>query len=265
MLQRYGKVRRYATVLTTMIVMTLAVTNVQAATEFAAPGFRTAYYAGEGITPNFWGPLSHASDPLEQLYNGSKRTIQYFDKGRMEFTNGQVTFGLLATEMVTGRLQAGDQDFVNLTPPNKPVAGDEDGQGATYLDIYNNRSLVLTGTPNRVGQEFSLYFVKGQFVSDRSGAIGLRAVALTDYDNTTRHNVIQVFRRYRDVVGFSTIGYAISEPFASYFTVGGVQTAVIVQVFERRVLTYTPDNPPDYQVEMGNIGRHYFFWRNIDN
>jgi hypothetical protein len=36
---------------------------------------------------------------------------------------------------------------------------------------------------------------------------------------------------------------------------------VMVQVFERRVLTYTADNPPAFQVEMGNIGQHYYQWR----
>lgn len=35
----------------------------------------------------------------------------------------------------------------------------------------------------------------------------------------------------------------------------------MVQVFERCVLTYTADNPPAFQVEMGNIGVHYYRWR----
>jgi hypothetical protein len=34
-----------------------------------------------------------------------------------------------------------------------------------------------------------------------------------------------------------------------------------VQLFERRVLTYTPTNPAAYQVEFGNIGQHYHRWR----
>jgi hypothetical protein len=36
---------------------------------------------------------------------------------------------------------------------------------------------------------------------------------------------------------------------------------VLVQPFERRVLTYTPSNAPAWRVEMGNIGRHYYEWR----
>jgi hypothetical protein len=36
---------------------------------------------------------------------------------------------------------------------------------------------------------------------------------------------------------------------------------VLVQLFERRILTYNPANPPAFQVEMGNVGRHYVAWR----
>jgi len=36
---------------------------------------------------------------------------------------------------------------------------------------------------------------------------------------------------------------------------------VLIQAFERRVLTYTPANADPFKVEMGNVGRHYFDWR----
>lgn len=35
---------------------------------------------------------------------------------------------------------------------------------------------------------------------------------------------------------------------------------VMVQVDERRILTYIADTPPASQVEMGNIGVHYYRW-----
>jgi Tol biopolymer transport system component len=40
-----------------------------------------------------------------------------------------------------------------------------------------------------------------------------------------------------------------------------VEKDVLVQLFERRVLTYTPSNPAGFQVEMGNVGQHYYRWR----
>ena len=35
----------------------------------------------------------------------------------------------------------------------------------------------------------------------------------------------------------------------------------MIQAYERRVLTYVPTNDTGFQVEMGNIGQHYFDWR----
>jgi len=43
--------------------------------------------------------------------------------------------------------------------------------------------------------------------------------------------------------------------------VGGVERPILFQVFERRVLTYNPANPPAFRVEMGNVGQHYYWWR----
>jgi hypothetical protein len=42
--------------------------------------------------------------------------------------------------------------------------------------------------------------------------------------------------------------------------VGGAPADVLIQCFERRCLTYTPDNAPEWQVESGNVGQHYYRW-----
>jgi len=236
--------------------------TASAATEFCNDTFKGAYSLGESIVPNFWGPIEHASDCRTQDYTntpGGKRDVQYFDKARMEITRGQLTFGLLATEMVTGRIQAGDRDFVNQDPSTTPVAGDEDGGGPSYATIYDNRNALMGGKSQQIGQVINLGFTaSNKLVTLDDPSL----IPLTDYDSVTRHNVVSPFTRYRDLVGFATIGYAISEPFAANFTVGGVDRIIAVQVFERRILTYTPKNPDPFKVEMGNIGRHYFYWRN---
>ena len=36
---------------------------------------------------------------------------------------------------------------------------------------------------------------------------------------------------------------------------------LVVQVFQRRLLTYTASNPDPFRVEFGNIGKHYYQWR----
>src|SRR5690348_2139881 len=109
-----------------------------AATSFANPAFQAQWQAGEAITPNFWGPLSLAREGQQEPYveaPGGQRLVQYFDKARMELTNpatGVVTNGLLATELITGRLQVGDNAFQTLSPAGVPVAGDPDNIGPTY-------------------------------------------------------------------------------------------------------------------------------------
>ncbi|CAA9245390.1 MAG: hypothetical protein AVDCRST_MAG26-1639, partial [uncultured Chloroflexia bacterium] len=56
-------------------------------------------------------------------------------------------------------------------------------------------------------------------------------------------------------------GYPITEPYWTVARVGGVDKHVLAQLFERRALTYTPGNPPGFEVEMGNVGQHYHQWR----
>jgi hypothetical protein len=57
------------------------------------------------------------------------------------------------------------------------------------------------------------------------------------------------------------LGYPITEPYWTNVKIGGASKWVLVQAFQRRVLTYVADNPPGWQVEMGNVGRHYYDWR----
>ena len=56
-------------------------------------------------------------------------------------------------------------------------------------------------------------------------------------------------------------GLPITEAYWAKVKVGGQVKDVLIQAFERRVLTYTPSNPPAFRVEWGNIGRHYYTWR----
>jgi hypothetical protein len=57
------------------------------------------------------------------------------------------------------------------------------------------------------------------------------------------------------------IGLPLMEPVWVQAIVDKKAKDVLLQCFERRCLTYTPDNAPEWRVEMGNVGRHYFDWR----
>ena len=56
-------------------------------------------------------------------------------------------------------------------------------------------------------------------------------------------------------------GYPVTGAFWVKAKVGGKEVPILFQVFERRVLTYNPANPPAFRVEMGNVGQHYYQWR----
>ena len=60
---------------------------------------------------------------------------------------------------------------------------------------------------------------------------------------------------------YFVVGLPITEAYWVTAMVGGKSKTVLVQAFERRVLTYTPDNPEGFRVEMGNVGLHYLAWR----
>jgi hypothetical protein len=99
------------------------------------------------------------------------------------------------------------------------------------------------------------------------------------YDQTSNHNIAAPFWEAFAAEGLvidpvtggdqqaplfdwrTVVGAPITEPAWARVTVGGVPTWLVVQLFERRVLTYRPDAPAGWQVEMGNVGRHAHAWR----
>lgn len=235
-----------------------------AASAFANPAFQAQWQQGETLAPNFWGPLSNATEGRQELYkeaHGGTRLVQYFDKGRMELTNGVLTNGLLATEMFRGQVQVGDATFQPQAPPAITVAGDPDNPGPTYAGLSTaGAALFVAAASKPVGFTVTTTVDAGGAIIPGGNSVN-SATTIAAFDATTQHNVPGSFAQYRDQVGLAAIGYALSEPFLAKVKVAGAGRLVMVQVFERRVLTYTAENPDPYKVEMGNIGQHYYQWR----
>jgi hypothetical protein len=241
-------------------------TALQATSGFAAPQFQAQWNSGEALAPNFWGLLTTAHEKQQEPYveaPGGQRVVQYFDKARMELTaTGTVTNGLLARELILGSVQMGDDAFQKGTPAAIPVAGDLDNPGPTYAMIGANSATLMAETASTEGDQPTLSLsttgvvglYKGPYFSDPF-------VVMSHPDATTHHNIPKAFCDFRARVGLSSIGYAIAEPFWSTVKVGGQQKDVLIQAFQRRVLTYTPTNADPYKIEFGNIGQHYYQWR----
>ncbi len=225
-----------------------------------------------------WGPQVNSSR-LEAYADapGGQRQVWYFDKGRLELNNpqtGQITSGLLVNELVTGQIQTGDAARENRAPAAVAVAGDPGVPGAI---TYATLNAVRIAAPRAAGSPITEQLQPDGSVRAATGG-DATGVTTATYIRETNHTVASVFWQYLNSAGltiqngqavngslfdptFFVVGLPITEAYWMTATVGGVTRTILVQAFERRVLTYTPSNPDPFKVEMGNVGQHYVAWR----
>ncbi len=282
--------RRWLTVLV-LLMLVIAETSPAVAESIANTNFQNVWartdqpvVSGQTHRTWMWGPTANTPALWEPYFESpdGQRQVQYFDKTRMEITHPDgdqssiwyVTNGLLAKELITGQLQLGDGSFVRHDPAQVNVAGDSnDPNGPTYATfnplmgkpaISNDRQIIQTvDRAGNVGSDQNL---------------GSYNVTAKDVGAPTNHSVASVFWDFMNSSGtvnvnganvtdtlfanpFYATGYPLTEAYWTTVLVGGVQKQVLVQVFERRVLTYTPSNDQGWQVEAGNVGQHYYTWR----
>ena len=241
--------------------------------------------AGQVNRTWMWGPEPFSGALSEPYWEspGGWRQVQYFDKSRMEISNPNgdqssvwyVTNGLLARELMTGDIALSDgRTALFASPANVNVAGDAtDPDGPTYATFEP----LMTAQPHPSGQAITATI-------DRAGNIGTdeslatHGATVERYVEATNHTVASVFWDFMSSSGtiwdgasysdgalfqdpFFATGLPLTEAYWADVRVAGVQQQVLIQVFERRVLTYTPNNAPEWRVEAGNVGRHYYEWR----
>ncbi|OJV94836.1 MAG: hypothetical protein BGO39_34270 [Chloroflexi bacterium 54-19] len=237
-----------------------------------------------------WGP--GLNDQRREPYAdspGGQRTVYYFDKSRMEINRPggppdvndlfYVTNGLLPIELMSGQMKTGDNKTENKGPAQIPVAGDPQNNPNTPTYAAFGKVSTLNGN-NRAGDrtgQLVLDTLSGSGQTGRNDGYTGRNVKMVQFINESGHNIAGPFWDFMNRSGpvwednnmhngkvvewLFAMGYPISEPYWIKSKVGGVEKDVLVQAFERRVLTYTPDNPAAFQVEMGNVGSHYHLWR----
>lgn len=232
-----------------------------------------------------WGPEGN-TPAFEEQYSdspGGTRQVQYFDKSRMEINDPDadagspwyVTNGLLATELMTGMLQLGDREFAYRQPSDINALGDFDAPNTPSYEALNR---VADLPPYDAGQVID-YVIDANGATSRDGAFAAHNITAAHYVHTTNHQVASPFWTfmnstrpiYQDgaVVNgqklfqdpFYATGLPTTEAYWVHTVVGGTPADVLVQAFERRVLTYTPSNPDGWKVEAGNVGLHYYHWR----
>jgi hypothetical protein len=266
--------------------------------QFADDAFRSVWTRTDAQSVRggrtwYWGPQSWFD--YAEFYRqgvGGLRTVQYFDKARMEINNpndrsfqGGVTNGLLVVELVSGHLKKGNDpyDFDTRAPADVPVAGNpkaDNPSSPTYASFMGVATFDNNGyrDANKLNQRVGATI-------DQSGNLAFRQdlvdahpeTGIAQYNSITGHNIPKVFWDFLNMqgpvieggqIGSRTIvdwtfamGLPITDAYWTRARIGPAEKDVLVQLFERRVLTYVPDNPAGYQVEMGNVGQHYFQWR----
>lgn len=211
-----------------------------------------------------------------------------------------VTSGLLSIEMIGGRIQAGDTRLERRARAEIPIAGDPDPEvnpdAPTYADFFGVTTVLLdsrlqpilsdpigpiaadSAAPPRFGDLVAEGIdANGDVFRRPELAAAYPGTRLVYYDGVLSHNIPQVFWDFLQQVGtvqmngeqrqdllmdwLYIMGHPASEPYWVTTKIDGVPQDLLVQVYERRILTYNPNNAPQWQVELGNIGRHYYTWR----
>ncbi len=260
-----------------------------AATPGPAPSAATAFQRAwersdsplvRGARPYLWGsqPIVPAiNEPLVGVTG--PRPVVYWDKGRMEINDTKAPYnanyvsnGRLVAEMVTGRQQIGikPDQFAERGPAQLPFGDLDDATGPTFASFGGR----LNDPPLAVGAPVAQAL-------DRTGTLSATDagdVTCATIVAATRHCIAAPFVAYLDQTGpllvggrattsklfdppFSLTGLPLAEPYWVTVKVAEKPTRVLLQLFERRTLTYNPANPADARVEMGNVGLEYYHWR----
>ncbi len=294
--------KRLSLVLTVLVILTiLPLGTALADPSFVLDGFKTKWSRADKPVNDgnssparswLWGPegFNPPSGTTEPYGDspGGVRTVEYFDKARMELNNpanGLVTNGLLVRELISGNLATSDAGSTKRRAADDiPVAGDPGGNnGPTYASFQRIATLNNDNpSPDRTGQAVNDTLSKDGTVGNNP-ALGSN-VKYVYYDSTLKHNIPDVFWTFMNQRGnvylngglqanqpvlgdnpvapwLDAMGFPIADAYWSKVTVAGQALDVLIQPFERRVVTYTPSNPAAFQVEMGNVGRHYYTWR----
>ena len=269
-----------------------------AATSFGDPAFLRVWTRTDSLVANttlsrsyLWGPQPNTTALVEEYAEAPnhKRTVQYFDKSRMEINNPigdtaspyYVTNGLLTVELMIGKLQKGDTGFETRAPALIGVAGDpDDTTGPTYAALAR----VYVPAPADLSGGILAARIDRSGSPDSAPDYGTRwGVTNAHWEEATHHNIAAPFWDYLNQTGqivnpagltvtgrlFDPVYYAtglpVTEAYWAQVKVAGKTVDVLVQAFERRVLTFEPGAPAAYRVQMGNVGQHYYAWRYGDS
>jgi hypothetical protein len=273
----------------------------QAAPFFGDDAFRRVWDRTDSLVQDgsvarswFWGPVQRSGPLYERLdgFPGNQHTVQYFDKSRMEVnptadpaSKWRVTNGLLTVELISGLMQIGLHSTETRQPSTIPLASDgDDANAPTYASFLHVSNTARENHPQPAAEGADVNAIIDRAGNVRSDPARNRAdTRIARYVPETQHNIPGIFWDFLNQAGpvrlggaqttealsdpwnFAT-GFPISEAYWAYVKITDADHVarmrwVLVQAYERRVLTFIPDYPAPWNIQMGNIGLHYVQWR----
>ena len=214
-----------------------------------------------------WGmPLDEIQEIESAESETGTRFERLYEKGSMEVNHpySRMDSGWYVTP---GRLAAG----LIASGAQIPVAGDLAGRGPTYADLQSiaranigsGEPVTLWLSPNGEAIDHHLMAINGVVAGESVSETGFRtATVFEEYlwqtSDIVEGGVVEQGLLFDPPV--FAVGFPVTDPFWVTVPENGTFVDVLVQCFERRCLTYTPEHDPDWQVEMSNIGLHYQIW-----
>lgn len=226
-----------------------------------------------------WGPNAITppiTEPYVTLPDGV-RTVQYFDKGRLEVVETDerewpVTAGLLVLELTSGRVQLGDDEFEERLPAEISIV-EAAPDGPTYADL----DAVADLPPPDENEAITVHLLPNGDVAD-APILATRAMRVIKPAGSGAHSIAEPFWHFMTAAGtiyedgsfrsgplfidpYFATGRPVTEPF--WIGIAGSDSPgdLLVQCFERRCLTYAPVGGAEWRVQSNDVGRHYFRWR----
>jgi sortase (surface protein transpeptidase) len=182
-------------------------------------------------------------------------------------------------------MQTGNNKFENKQPAGINIASDPGDENAPTYSSFGTVSNTSAGEHRQSDKSAGGYASeeinrRGDVKDNPAHKVAESKIAY--FEKATGHNVPKIFWDFLNSSGkvrsgvdnvtkplldpwVFAMGLPISDAYWATVQIGGKSQPVLIQAFERRVLTYAPQLAKEWQVQMGNIGQHYFEWRYAGN
>src|SRR6184192_485649 len=174
-----------------------ALAPLAAAEPIPYPTFDQPVYYGDASRSYTWGAaiIQGQDEAFKEGANGKHR-VQYFEKSRMEVNDPSadqsnpffVTQGLLAEDMIYGRIQVGVDTFLPASPAAIPFGDPDDKTGPTYKSLNG----VTNAPPVESGKPITAAIDRGGNVSNSADSRGVTSMGVVP-GTTTNHSIASVF------------------------------------------------------------------------